>query len=122
MFQKVIAGTVVGFFVFVLLMSAWDYCRPDPDALLFKEQVSSADRQIKKEHHPCASLRDAYVVSSQAVINVVLTKHISSTLSNRRTSSVSKDSSFGLSGLSPPLENSPPLSVPLFQLHSNLRI
>ena len=122
MFQKVIAGTVVGFFVFVLLTSAWDYCHPDPDTLLFKGQVSLADRQIKKEHHPCASLRDAYVVASQAVINVVFTKHVSLALSNGRINSVLKDNSFGLSGLSPPLENSPPLSVPLFQLHSNLRI
>ena len=122
MSQKVTAGAVVGFFVFVLLMSTWDYCRPDPDALLFKGKVSSADHQIKKVHHPCASLKDAYVVFSQATVNVVSAKYISSTLPNSRTSSVSKENSFSLSGLSPPQEDSPPLSVPLFQLHSNLRI
>lgn len=119
--RKVIALATAGLFSFILITTAWDYCRPDPDTLLFKGQVFSANHQIKKVHHPCASLKDVYVVSSQATINVVLAKRITPTLSNSRTSSGSDDS-FGLSGLSPPLENSPPLSVPLFQLHSNLRI
>lgn len=122
MFQKVIAGTVAGFFVFVLLTSAWDYCHPDPDTLLFKGRVSLTDHQIKKEHRPCASLKDAYNVSSPARIFAVGRTSDSVHVSPSLFGTTFFKEGVTINGLSPPLENSPPLSVPLFQLHSNLRI
>ena len=122
MLQKIIAGSAVFIFIFVLITTAWDYCRPDPDTLLFKENSVSHGQQIKKPHHPCASLKDAYDVFAASKIS-----HRNIQQDFRDMTSDFPEGSFAgnssdFHGLSPPSENSPPHDLPIFLLYRNLRL
>jgi len=105
------------------MTTALDYCHPDPDQLFFKgANATSQVPQIKKSHHPCASLKDLYDVpagfrSLESQVSNALVKVFSPHQENYFKTDAST-----FSGLSPPLEHSPPSNVPIFLLHSILLI
>lgn len=121
--RKVLALGVLSLFTFILMTTALDYCRPDPDQLLFKgANIASQVSQIKKSHPPCASLKDLYDVpvgfrSLESQVNNSPVKVFSP-----RQENYSKIGATIFSGLPPPLEHSPPSNVPIFLLHSVLLI
>ena len=121
--RKVLASGVLSLFTFILMTTALDYCRPDPDRLLFKwANATSQGPQIKKPHHPCASLKDLYDVpagfhSLESQVSNVLVKVLSPHQEN-----YFKTDASAFNDLSPPLGHSPPSNVPIFLLHSILLI
>ena len=125
MFKKVTVISLVSIFAFILTMTAWDYCGPQPQQPRLETKAALAQfNQIKfkKAHHPCASLRSPYdLVSSFRVFGQEIFQAFRSLLSLSGKYFVFKDYSVA-NDLSPPLAHSPPQTIPIFQLNSNLRI
>jgi len=122
MLQKITAGSAVFIFIFVLITTAWDYCRPDPDTLLLKENSVAHGQQIKKPHHPCASLKDAYDVFAASKVNRGNIHHDFRDMTSDFSAGSFAGNTSDFHGLSPPFENSPPHDPPIFLLYRNLRL
>ena len=110
-------------FVFILMMTAWDYCPPKPG---HHNQISSISSvlsvHVKNAHPPCASLKDIYDILSTTIGNLkAQTTKLFTDLSSIVHLSFLRDH-LCKNDLSPPLETSPPQSIPLFQINCNLRI
>jgi len=125
MVKRVISGSLVCIFTFILGMTAADYCGPKPKeprlaphaALLKFNQI-----KFKKAHHPCASLDSPYDLVS--IFRLFQKEGFSSLkflpLFAEKNASVGRF--LFLNDLSPPFANPPPQAIPIFQLNSNLRI
>lgn len=122
MYQRILAGGIVGFFVFILITTAWDYCRPDPDKLLFKDRAAFGENQIKKEHHPCVSLKDAYDVFAAFKVSSGNVQHDLRDLTSDFSAGSFEGNTSDFHGLSPPFENLPLQNLPIFLLYRNLRL
>ncbi len=62
MIQRVISVAIGFLFVFILMTSTWDYCRPNPHDLSPIKVLAGYANHFKKPHHPCASLKEPYDV------------------------------------------------------------
>lgn len=120
--RKSIVLAMVVFFSFILITTAWDYCRPDPDTLLFKGDSAAHSAQIKKPHHPCASLKDAYDIFAGFMADRTRVSNFSAVSLFDLPADLLAWNSQEFYGLSPPSENFPPLELPLFLLYRNLRL
>ncbi len=114
--------SVISCFFFILVTTAWDYCPAKPGHhSTFLTSVKNGN-QFKSAHPPCTSLKDAYEVLSRAFnVTPSVVKNI------LPPPSVTVGPSFLIKYLSnlydrPPPLALPPPSIPLFQLHCNLRI
>lgn len=120
--RKLLAIAIAGFFSFILITTAWDYCQPDPDTLLFKGNSVSQDLQIKKPHHPCASLKDAYNVFAAFKVSSGNVQHGFKNLTSDFSAGSFEGNASDFSGLSPPFENLALYNLPIFLLYRNLRL
>ena len=120
--SKAIAVAIAGFFSFILITTAWDYCQPDPDTLLRKENSVSHGQQIKKPHHPCASLKDAYDVFAASKVSRGNIQHDFRDMTSDFPAGSFAGNASDFHGLSPPFENSLPHDLPIFLLYRNLRL
>jgi len=120
--KKIISATLGCLFTFILLTTAWDYCRPDPDKLLSKRGAAVSGLQIEKEHHPCASLKDAYdVLPAVAVGRASVAMPIPSLVSGHPPLSFKEDPG-EFRGLSPPVSKLFLSELPIYLRLGNLRI
>ncbi len=125
MYKKLTATLLSGVFVFILAMTAWDYCGRLPKQPRLETQAALAQsNQIKfnKAHHPCASLKSPYDLVSTFRVSTQETLHTFKLFISRSGKCFFVGKRFFANDLSPPFENPSPLAVPIFQLNSNLRI
>lgn len=129
--KKILSAALGCVFTFILITTAWDYCapageasRPDLDKLSSERGSMISGLRMEKEHHPCASLKDAYNISS-----VLKTSEQRGSIITQQRPSVwmpvsFKDGDFGFHGLSPPgMDVFPPhYGRPLFLLNQSLLI
>lgn len=125
MTKRIVSALVAGIFVFLLGMTAADYCGPKPKQPRLETQAALAkfnQIKFKKAHHPCVSLKSSYDLASafrmsgQEIFGV-----FKSSLFLIGKIFVLQDNFVG-SDSSPPPADPPPPTVPIFQFHSNLRI
>ena len=50
-------------FIFILVMTAWDYCPPKPGHKDISSVLNTQGIHFKNPHRPCTSLKDSYDVS-----------------------------------------------------------
>jgi len=122
MFKKLIATIVSSAFIFILVMTAWDYCPPKPDHKNISSVSSTQGIYFKNPHHPCTSLKDSYEFSttiselaSPYVKSISTIASIVSLFPSIYTGSI-------LNNHSPPLIVLSFSKIPLYQLNCNLRI
>ena len=125
MCRKVTAISMANIFVFILAMTAWDYCGPQPEQLRLeiKAALAQFDQiKFKKAHHPCASLKSPYDLASSFKVSTQEIFHSLKLLISLSGKPLILKNDFFASDPSPPFANPPPQTVPIFQLNSNLRI
>lgn len=120
--RKLLVVAITGLFSFILIATAWDYCQPDPDTLLFKGNSVSQDFQIKKPHHPCASLKDAYDVFAAFKVSSGNVQHDFKDLASEFSARSFEGNTSDFNGLSPPFESLTLHNLPIFLLYRNLRL
>ena len=122
MFKKLIATIVSSAFIFILAMTAWDYCPPKPGHKNISSVSSTKGIYFKNPHHPCTSLKDSYEFST--AVSELTPKHLKSisTLTSIVSSFPVIHIGFILNNHSPPLLAFSSSEVPLYQLNCNLRI
>lgn len=120
--RKLVAAAIAGFFSFILITTAWDYCHPDPDTLLIKGNSVSQDQQIKKPHHPCASLKDAYDVLTVFKVDSGNSQHDFKDIASDLSVGSFEANPSDFHGLSPPFESLSFQNLPIFLLYRNLRL
>lgn len=108
-------------FAFILITTAWDYCRPDADKLLSVRGSMISGSRMEKEHYPCASLKDAY-----DLFPAILVSRESSAFSIQPLASVHRPLSFKehpaeFHGLSPPVPVGYLTEFPICLRYGNLR-
>ena len=125
MIKRIISASVASIFVFLLGMTAADYCGPQPKQPRLETQAALAkfnQIKFKKAHHPCASLKNPYdLVSTFRVSAQEILKAFKFLISIAKKSFLFEKHFFA-NDSSPPFVNPPPQAVPIFQLNSNLRI
>lgn len=125
MYKKLTTTLLSGVFVFVLAMSAWDYCGPQPKQPRLETQAAIAQfNQIKfkKAHHPCVSLNSPYDVVSSFRISAQESINTFKSLIFVAGKRFFFEKHFFANDSSPPFADPLPQAVPIFQLNSNLRI
>lgn len=122
MFKKLIAAIVSSAFVFILVMTAWDYCPPKPGHNNISSISQAKGIYFKNHHHPCTSLKDCYEFSK--VISELTPKYVKSIsiLASLVSSFPSIYTGSILNNHSPPLIVLSSSKVPLYYLNCNLRI
>ena len=125
MVKRISVTSIVGVFIFILVMTAWDYCGPQPKQAHLDTKVALTQfSQIKfqKAHHPCASLKSPYDLVSSFRVSAQEISHSLKLLISLSGKPLILKNDFFASDPSPPFANPPPQTVPIFQLNSNLRI
>ena len=122
MFKKLIATMVPGVFIFILVMTAWDYCLPKPGHKNIPSVAQAQGIYFKNPHHPCTSLKDSYEFST--TVSELAPKHLKSIsiLASIVSSFPVIHIGFILNNHSPPVLTFFSSKVPLYQLNCNLRI
>ena len=122
MLKKLIAAIVSSAFIFILVMTAWDYCPPKPGHKNISAVSSTKGVYFKNPHHPCTSLKDSYEFST--AVSELAPQYLKS---NSIPASIVSSFpvihiGFILNNHSPPLLAFSSSKVPLYQLNCNLRI
>ncbi len=122
MLRKVIAAIVSSAFIFILVMTAWDYCPPKPGHKNIPSVAQAQGIYFKNPHHPCTSLKDSYEFST--AVSEPAPKYLKSisVLAAIVSSSPVIHIGFILNNHSPPLVAFSSSETPLYELHCNLRI
>ena len=122
MFKKLIATTVSSAFIFILIMTAWDYCPPKPGHKNIPSVAQAQGIYFKNPHHPCTSLKDSYEFSKAVSERTPQYLKSISILASIVSSFPVIRIGFILNNHSPPLLAFSSSKVPLYQLHCNFRI
>ena len=126
MIKRGVSASVASIFVFLLGMTAADYCGPQPkQSRLETQAVPNQMSQIKfkKTHQPCTSLKSPYdLVSAFRTSAQEMLNPFKSLIIIVAQKSFFLEKHFFASDSSPPFANPPPQAISIFQLNSNLRI
>ena len=122
MLKKIIAAIVSSAFIFILMMTAWDYCPPKPGHKNISSVSSTKGVYFKNPHHPCTSLKDSYEFLT--AVSELAPKYLKSIFILASIVSLYPFIHIGfiLNTHSPPLLAFPSSKVPVYQLNCNLRI
>ena len=109
-------------FLLLLAATAWDHCWPDPDGVVLDKSIAAKNGYLRKPHHVCAALKDR--CDFFAFVSVAVPQnsgafqdalaHVPYQQALRKFLS--------LDDLSPPSGQDSKFFIPIFQLHSNLRL